>query len=275
MLACTQSWNWAYDSLGWKPLWLSHTCQPVWCIINHWPKGLIATLWFKPKGVRIRTAYPISRCGGLLLQPLISIPWAIRMWIVSCVASHWSWQRQTWRDRTIWTKICNSIVGLALCVLFGHLVGGLVSGFSPQAEEDLVERVPFLMLGLDLPPAPLYKDSMEKNIIPQVQLYLILQKYDNQLVRLRTGSCASMWGWRRWQDVLAQVLVRPTGSDWIVWPRSSVCSRTRRLNVHVRVLGHSCCLEVDVLPCSDVSIAKSKFFLILRGDKSYFFGFLG
>jgi U4/U6.U5 tri-snRNP-associated protein 2 len=28
--------------------------------------------------------------------------------------------------------------------------------------------MPFLMLGLDLPPPPLFKDVMEKNIIPQV-----------------------------------------------------------------------------------------------------------
>ena len=34
---------------------------------------------------------------------------------------------------------------------------------------DVVERVPFLSLGLDLPPAPLYKDVMEKNIIPQAR----------------------------------------------------------------------------------------------------------
>lgn len=32
-----------------------------------------------------------------------------------------------------------------------------------------VSRMPFLMLGLDLPPPPLFKDVMEKNIIPQVQ----------------------------------------------------------------------------------------------------------
>jgi U4/U6.U5 tri-snRNP-associated protein 2 len=31
-------------------------------------------------------------------------------------------------------------------------------------------KVPFLMLGLDLPPPPLFKDAMEKNIIPQVHL---------------------------------------------------------------------------------------------------------
>ena len=33
---------------------------------------------------------------------------------------------------------------------------------------DHVERMPFLMLALDLPPAPLYKDVLEKDIIPQV-----------------------------------------------------------------------------------------------------------
>lgn len=35
-------------------------------------------------------------------------------------------------------------------------------------------RMPFLMLGLDLPPPPLFQDVMEKNIIPQVLLFYIL-----------------------------------------------------------------------------------------------------
>lgn len=42
---------------------------------------------------------------------------------------------------------------------------------DPNADgqvQDVVDRVPFLFLGLDLPPAPLYKDVMETNIIPQV-----------------------------------------------------------------------------------------------------------
>ncbi|CAL8469242.1 g8783 [Coccomyxa elongata] len=43
---------------------------------------------------------------------------------------------------------------------------------------DLVERVPFLMLALDLPPAPLYKDALEKNIIPQVPIFELLRKFD-------------------------------------------------------------------------------------------------
>lgn len=37
-----------------------------------------------------------------------------------------------------------------------------------------ISRMPFLMLGLDLPPTPLFKDVMEKNIIPQVYTPLAL-----------------------------------------------------------------------------------------------------
>uniref|UniRef100_A0A2P2L0V3 U4/U6.U5 tri-snRNP-associated protein 2-like n=1 Tax=Rhizophora mucronata TaxID=61149 RepID=A0A2P2L0V3_RHIMU len=43
-------------------------------------------------------------------------------------------------------------------------------------------RMPFLMLGLDLPPPPLFKDVMEKNIIPQVPLFNILKKFDGKTV---------------------------------------------------------------------------------------------
>ena len=39
---------------------------------------------------------------------------------------------------------------------------------AAEAGEDVTDRVPFLLLGLELPPAPLFKDVMEKNIIPQV-----------------------------------------------------------------------------------------------------------
>lgn len=41
-------------------------------------------------------------------------------------------------------------------------------GKASTAEADIVERVPFLLLALDLPAAPLFKDVLEKNIIPQV-----------------------------------------------------------------------------------------------------------
>ncbi|KAF1953978.1 U4/U6.U5 tri-snRNP-associated protein 2 [Byssothecium circinans] len=40
------------------------------------------------------------------------------------------------------------------------------------------EITKFLVLTLDLPPAPLFQDALEKNIIPQVPLVNILSKYD-------------------------------------------------------------------------------------------------
>mmetsp|Transcript_48643 Transcript_48643/g.97447 ORF Transcript_48643/g.97447 Transcript_48643/m.97447 type:complete len:381 (+) Transcript_48643:571-1713(+) len=47
------------------------------------------------------------------------------------------------------------------------------------AEESWDEDVkPFLHLTLDLPPTPLYADSSERNIIPQVPLLTILHKFD-------------------------------------------------------------------------------------------------
>ncbi|KAM7270055.1 hypothetical protein ACFE04_029269 [Oxalis oulophora] len=44
------------------------------------------------------------------------------------------------------------------------------------------KRSPFLMLGLDLPPPPLFKDVMEKNIIPQVHMSAILKKFDGETI---------------------------------------------------------------------------------------------
>ncbi|KAG0167163.1 hypothetical protein DFQ30_006319 [Apophysomyces sp. BC1015] len=44
-------------------------------------------------------------------------------------------------------------------------------------------EMPFLFLALDLPPAPLYQDETEKNIIPQVPLTTILSKYDGKRVQ--------------------------------------------------------------------------------------------
>ena len=46
---------------------------------------------------------------------------------------------------------------------------------AKDATEDLVETTKFMMLGLELPPAPLYKDSLETNIIPQVKNATVLR----------------------------------------------------------------------------------------------------
>uniref|UniRef100_A0A7S0R5S7 Ubiquitinyl hydrolase 1 n=1 Tax=Chlamydomonas leiostraca TaxID=1034604 RepID=A0A7S0R5S7_9CHLO len=59
---------------------------------------------------------------------------------------------------------------------------GTGKGKAAGASEDVVERTPFLLLGLDLPAAPLFKDSLEKNIIPQVPIFNIMRKFDGEYV---------------------------------------------------------------------------------------------
>lgn len=47
---------------------------------------------------------------------------------------------------------------------------------------------PFLLLALDLPPPPLFQDSVEKNIIPQVSLASVLAKYDGKTTQELAGQ---------------------------------------------------------------------------------------
>ncbi|CAG8534436.1 9467_t:CDS:10 [Diversispora eburnea] len=49
-------------------------------------------------------------------------------------------------------------------------------------------RTPFLLLSLDLPPPPLFKDEVEKNIIPQIALTTILAKYDGRTPQESAGT---------------------------------------------------------------------------------------
>ncbi|KAK2639550.1 hypothetical protein Ddye_027345 [Dipteronia dyeriana] len=66
---------------------------------------------------------------------------------------------------------------------------------NPDSTTTETCRMPFLMLGLDLPPPPLFKDVMEKNIIPQVALFNLLNKFDGKTVTevvLNLSSVARM-----------------------------------------------------------------------------------
>lgn len=53
----------------------------------------------------------------------------------------------------------------------------------------LAAQVPFLLLGLDLPATPLFQDNMERNAIPQVQLAVIMHKFDGSTIHdnVKTG----------------------------------------------------------------------------------------
>ncbi|KAJ8509170.1 hypothetical protein ONZ45_g8633 [Pleurotus djamor] len=47
---------------------------------------------------------------------------------------------------------------------------------------------PFLFLAVDLPPPPLFQDTVEKNIIPQVSIQSILSKYDGRTAQESAGQ---------------------------------------------------------------------------------------
>lgn len=49
----------------------------------------------------------------------------------------------------------------------------------PEYQEKVIES-PFLYLTLDLPSAPLYRDVQLQNIIPQVPLSTLLEKFDGK-----------------------------------------------------------------------------------------------
>ncbi|KAJ3790022.1 cysteine proteinase [Lentinula aff. detonsa] len=47
---------------------------------------------------------------------------------------------------------------------------------------------PFLFLAVDLPPPPLFQDSVEKNIIPQISIQSVLSKYDGKTTQESSGQ---------------------------------------------------------------------------------------
>jgi len=52
------------------------------------------------------------------------------------------------------------------------------SAGADEDDEGDSKEVPFLYLTVDVPPAPLFKDALERNIIPQVPLFALLNKFD-------------------------------------------------------------------------------------------------
>ena len=58
------------------------------------------------------------------------------------------------------------------------------TGRAKDSSHNIVDRVPFLLLTLDLPPAPLFKDAtLEKVTIPQIPIFDLLKKFDGQTIQ--------------------------------------------------------------------------------------------
>lgn len=58
-----------------------------------------------------------------------------------------------------------------------------------EADTQIQEQsLPFIFLALDLPPAPLFQDDIDKSVIPQVPLSTILSKYDGTTTQELAGT---------------------------------------------------------------------------------------
>ena len=62
------------------------------------------------------------------------------------------------------------------------VAGGGGGGGTENNGTTTTAKSKFLVLALDPPPAPLYQDALEQNIIPQVPLATLLSKYDGRTV---------------------------------------------------------------------------------------------
>ncbi|KAI9272949.1 hypothetical protein BDA99DRAFT_432777 [Phascolomyces articulosus] len=74
-------------------------------------------------------------------------------------------------------------------------------------------NVPFLFLALDLPPAPLYQDEAEKDIIPQVPLTTILAKYDGKKIQ-ETANQKRRYHIKRLPEYLIFHIKRFNKNNW-------------------------------------------------------------
>lgn len=65
------------------------------------------------------------------------------------------------------------------------------TAFDPLRLEIKKSSSPFLFLAVDLPPPPLFQDSVEKNIIPQVSIASVLAKYDGKTTQVCAMSMST------------------------------------------------------------------------------------
>nr|CAJ20366.1 ubiquitin carboxyl-terminal hydrolase, putative [Toxoplasma gondii RH] len=60
-----------------------------------------------------------------------------------------------------------------------------------------VSRVPFLFLTLDLPQAPIFKDSLDRNMIPHIPIFDLLQKFNGEQIQEATPGTLKRYSlWR-------------------------------------------------------------------------------
>lgn len=84
---------------------------------------------------------------------------------------------------SIWIEVGHSLChSRRSCRIFSFLLS-----LTFRAIDIKSTRSPFLFLAIDLPPPPLFQDTVEKNIIPQVPIAAVLAKYDGRTTQESAG----------------------------------------------------------------------------------------
>lgn len=86
---------------------------------------------------------------------------------------------------------------------------------SPVYSDIKTSQSPFLFLAIDLPAPPLFQDSVEKNIIPQVPLSVILSKYNGTTTQEVKGSILRRYKITSMPDFLILHIKRFTKNNFV------------------------------------------------------------
>jgi len=91
-----------------------------------------------------------------------------------------------------------------------------ISELMQTDETNEIAIVPFMYLSLDVPPPPLFKDEQEKNIIPQIPLYTLLEKFDGNKIHDLIGGESKTYILRDSPRYLILHIKRFTKNNWFI-----------------------------------------------------------
>merc|ERR1711959_734133 len=115
---------------------------------------------------------------------------------------------------------------------------------------DKVNQIPFLMLGLDLPPTPLFKDAFDRMQIPQVPLFQLLKKYNGDNIHDNVKTGCRRYRVVRLPDFLVLSIQRFTKNNFFREKNPSVVNfRLKNLDLKdaVPVPDHHCSSKYDLI----------------------------
>ncbi|KNE58658.1 hypothetical protein AMAG_04216 [Allomyces macrogynus ATCC 38327] len=123
---------------------------------------------------------------------------------------------------------------------------GALSAFDAD-QAVTATQTPFLMLALDLPPPPLFQDEFERNIIPQVALTALLDKYSGKTPR-QYGDTVKTFQITKLPRYLILHIKRFTKNSWTLEKNPTIVNfMTQGLDMSPYVAGATSVLKYSLV----------------------------